>query len=455
VEEERAEREEVTVWFLDAIRPQLPALMASLSEIEDYRNPKKIEHQLTMVLFYGILCFVLQTSSRREANRELTGPMLLGHLRELFPEMESIPHQDTVNRILSGIEVEEIQEAHLQMIRRLIRNKKFERWLVAGRYPIVFDGTQKSVRRDQVSEQWLQRRINAGTDKEDTQYYVYVLEATLAFANGLSLPLMSEFLNYAEGDTDNDKQDCELRAFKRMARRVKKVFPRLPIMVLLDGLYPNGPVFQTCRNNHWQFMIVLKDDSLPSVWQEYYGLSQLDSHQQADKPWGNRQQHFRWVNDIEYRFGTNQKKKQIVHVVVCEESWEEVDEEGNPIEKSSRHAWLSSEPLTKDNLHERCNLGARHRWAIEEAILVEKHQGYSYEHLFSFDWNAMKGYHYLMHLGHALNVLAQYSEHLFAVVAAKGVRAFIKYVRDSLVHPWLDPRQLHQRLREKPQLRLA
>jgi len=455
VEQEAAEREGVTAQFLDAIRSHLPGLMESLSKIEDYRNPNKIEHQLTMVLLYGILCFVLQMSSRRQANRELTGPVLLGHLHELFPQMESIPHQDTLNRILSRIDVEQIQAAHLQMIRRLIRNKKFERWLVAGRYLLVFDGTQKAVRRNQVSEQWLQRRINAGTDKQNTQYYVYVLEASIAFPNGFTLPLMSEFLNYAEGDTDNDKQDCELRAFKRMARRVKSTFPRLPIMVLLDGLYPNGPVFQTCRDYHWQFMIVLKNDSLPSVWEEFNGLSRLEPDQQTDRTWSNRRQHFYWVNDIEYRFDTNDKKKQILHVVVCEESWEEIDEEGNPIENRSRHAWLSSEPLTKDNLHERCNLAARHRWAIEEALLVEKHHGYSYEHLFSFDWNAMKGYHYLMHLAHALNVLAHYSESLFAVVTAKGVRAFIKYVRDSLVHPWLDPRQLRQRMRKKPQLRLV
>lgn len=408
-----------------------------------------------MVLLYGILCFVLQISSRREANRDLTGPMLLGHLRAIFPEMKNLPHQDTLNRILSHINVEKLQQAHIQMIRRLIRNKKFERRLVAGRYFIVFDGTQKAVRRELVSEQWLERRINAGTDKEDTQYYVYVLEASLAFANGLSLPLMSEFLNYAEGDTDNNKQDCELRAFKRLATQLKSEFPRLPIMVLLDGLYPNGPVFQICRKNHWQFMIVLKDESLPSVWEEFEGLGQLEPGQQADRTWGNRRQHFRWVNDIEYRYDTNQKKKQIVHVVVCEEYWEAIDEKGNSIEKHSRHAWVSSEPLNKNNLHERCNLSARHRWAIEEMILVEKHHGYSYEHLFSHDWKAMKGYHYLMHLGHMLNVLAQHSEHLFAVVVAKGVRAFIKFVRESLVHPWLDPEQLRERLRPKPQLRLA
>ncbi len=113
IEEERTEREEVAVKFIDAIRPQLPALMQSLAKIKDYRNPKKIKHQLTMTLFYGILCFVLQTSSRREANRELSGPVLLAHLHELFPELEEIPHQDTLNRILSRIEVEALQDAYL------------------------------------------------------------------------------------------------------------------------------------------------------------------------------------------------------------------------------------------------------------------------------------------------------------------------------------------------------
>jgi hypothetical protein len=378
--EEQAEREEVVVRFLDAIRAQLPALLASLAQIQDPRDPKKITHQLTMALLYGILCFVLQIASRREANRELTGPVLLGHLRELFPEMDSLPHQDTLNRILSLIEVEALQEAHVQMIRRLVRNRKFERWLLDGYYPIAIDGTQKVARREQISQEWLQRRRNAGTDKEYTQYYVYILEASLAFPNGLTLPLMSEFLNYAEGDTDTGKQDCELKAFHRLAKRIKAAFPKLPILLLLDGLYPNGPVMQTCRANRWQFMAVLKDDALPNVWAEYEGLRQLEPDQQADRTWGNRHQHFQWVNDIEHCFGKNQRNKQLVHLVVCEERWQEVDADGNTVEKRSRHAWLSSEPLKRSNLHLRCNLGARHRWSIEEMLLVEKHHGYQYEH---------------------------------------------------------------------------
>lgn len=456
VEEERAERERIATRFLDAIRPQWPALLDALSKIADFRNPRKVEHQLTLVLFYGILCFVLQMASRREANRELTGPMLREHLRKLFPDLETLPHQDTLNRILSHIEVEKIQDAHLQMVKRLIANKKFDRFLINGRYPIAVDGTQKLVRQDQVSPEWLERRINKGKDTERTQYYVYVLEASLAFANGLTLPVLTEFLNYTEGDTSNEKQDCESRAFHRLARRLKQTFPRLPILLLLDGLYPNGPIMAACRKNHWNFMIVLQDESLPSVWEEYKGLKKLETKNQATMTWGNRRQHFQWVNDIEYRYGTNQKKRLALHVVVCTEEWDELNKETGKIErKTSRHAWISSEPLNKGNLHERCNLGARHRWDIEEQNLVEKKHGYQYEHCFSYDWNAMKGYHYLMHLGHALNVLAQYSDALIDSVRQKGVRGLIRYIRDTLVHPWLSPERLHERLNPNPQLRLA
>ena len=75
--------------------------------------------------------------------------------------------------------------------------------------------------------------------------------------------------------------------------------------------------------------------------------------------------------------------------------------------------------------------------------------------LVPFQPSSGQGYHYLLHLGHALNALARYSEHLYEIVASKGVRAFLKYVRESLLHPWLDPERLYERLHPEPQLRLA
>ena len=287
------------------------------------------------------------------------------------------------------------------------------------------------------------------------QYYVYVLEANLVFYNGMSIPLMSEFLSYTEGDRDNDKQDCETRAFHRLSQRLKQEFPRLPLMVLLDGLYPNGPIMEHCIKNKWQYMIVLKDNSLPSVWEEYKCLKDLEKKNKVKMKWGNRTQYFMWVNEIEYWYGENKKKKIVVHVVVCEETWEEVAVNGEIEVKNSRHAWISSKALTRSNVHERCNLGTHHRWGIESGILVEKRHGYQYEHCFSYNWNAMKGYHYLMHIGHLFNMVAQYSQCLIEKVKELGIRGFIKFIRETMTGPWLNKEMVIKRLNRNFQLRLV
>jgi hypothetical protein len=37
----------------------------------------------------------------------------------------------------------------------------------------------------------------------------------------MTIPLFSEFLDYSAGDQGNDKQDCERKAFYRLAQRLK------------------------------------------------------------------------------------------------------------------------------------------------------------------------------------------------------------------------------------------
>jgi len=453
VEEDRAEREEAATEQLRIMMAHWPMLLKRLSKINDPRNPKKIKYKLTVLMIYGILSFVFQMASGREANREMTRPMFVNNLQIYFPELKDLPHNDTLMRLLCGIDVNEIETAHVELIRKFIRNKKFRRYLINNCYPIAIDGTQKFVRSEIWSEECLERKVKKG-EKEEKQYYVYVVEANLAFANGMSIPLMSEFLNYAEGDTDNNKQDCETKAFHRIAQRLKQEFPRLPIMVLLDGLYPNGPIMEHCLKNRWQFMIVLQDNSLPSVWNEYEILKKLVKNNKAKMTCGNRKQVFQWVNEIEYRY-ENEKKIINLHVVVCDETWKEVNNSSKVEIKTSRHAWISSNPLNSNNLHERCNLGARNRWCIETGILIEKRHGYQYEHCFSYNWNAMRGYHYLMRMGHLFSILAQYSECLIRKVKELGSRGFIKLIRGTIDSPWLDEEMVIKRLNRNYQLRLA
>ena len=115
------------------------------------------------------------------------------------------------------------------------------------------------------------------------------------------------------------------------------------------------------------------------------------------------------MNDIDYYYDSD-KKKIVLHVVTCKEGWKEIDKKtGEQVTMTSEHAWISDKSLIAQNVHERCNQTARHRQGIESGFLVEKHQGYNYEHCFSYNWQAMIGYHYLMRLAHMFNVLAQYS----------------------------------------------
>ena len=255
VEEEKQARQEAVEEQLRVFRHVVPTLLKRFGEIPDPRNPKTSKHKLTVLVLYGIVAFVLQMTSRREANREMTMPQFQENLKLLFPELDSTPHQDTLNRLLGKIAVDRIQDTLLDLITGFIRNKKFCRYLVSNRYAIAMDGTQKVVRNHLWAEECLERQVQH-KDKDGTldrrpQYYVYVLEANLAFPNGITIPLMSEFLSYTEGDQASSKQDCELKAFKRLAEKIKKRFPRLPIQILLDGLYPNGPVMELCRHYHW------------------------------------------------------------------------------------------------------------------------------------------------------------------------------------------------------------
>jgi len=143
VEEENTGRNDAVIGLLLIMRQMLPVLLKRFAKINDPRNPKKLKHRLTVLMIYGILVFVFQTSSRRAANREITRPMFEQNLRALFPQLDKLPHADTLFRLLCHIEVSQIEQAHIELVNRLIRNKKFTRYLINNCYPIGIDGTQK------------------------------------------------------------------------------------------------------------------------------------------------------------------------------------------------------------------------------------------------------------------------------------------------------------------------
>ncbi len=173
--------------------------------------------------------------------------------------------------------------------------------------------------------------------------------------------------------------------------------------------------------------------------------------------WHGRRQQISWVNAISYAFkGADGRQKVIdIHVVVCDEEWEEVTSDTAEIEtKTSRHAWISGKPLTAQNVHERCNLGARFRWGIEDSHHTEKRRGYCYEHLFSHNWQTMCGFHHLLRPAHLIHAITFATPCAAKLVGTMGLREFLIFVKETFTGPWLGKEWVTQFLAQPFHLQL-
>ena len=436
------EETEMTEGYARLLRALLPGIVAKLSRIEDPRDQRRIEHSLPLLMLFGILMFLSHCTSRRAANRELARSSLLSLVEEFVPGAKDMPHADTLARLLCAIDVEAIDRYYEELLRDFIKSKPFQE-LNPGRFLVTIDGTQKFSRRYQWDVGALNRSVGDG-DKE--RHYVYVLESILILDNGMALPLLTEILENEEsvatvqekagttaGGEHAQKQDCETKAFHRLAQRLEKLLGKGCVNVVLDGIYASGPVISRCQNNGWGYMIVLKKDCLKTVWEEFNGLQRIETNNVLLAQWGQRWQEYRWINEIEYTYGKNYKRL-TVNVVTCTETWvEQCPRSGKePKTMETEYAWLSSSHLTPDNVFETCTKIARSRWRIENNFLVEKHQGYQYSHCYSYNWEAMKGFHYLMKFGIFLNVFITHSEAAIMYARIEGIQGYVKRIWESL-----------------------
>lgn len=256
------------------------------------------------------------------------------------------------------------------MIKQLIRNKKFKKLLISGCLPIAIDGTQKIYRDGELHDlRWLSRKV--GSEKAgQMQQYVYILEANIVFKNGLTLPLLSEYLKIDRNVLSNPegKQDCELVAFERLVAKLKKYFPRLKFIVFADALFATQSALGILVKYRWEYVIQFSKNKL-KYFAELINL-QKESVQTipGQAYYRERHQAFYWYNGVTWGYENELK----LHLVSCLEKWEVVDKEtGEIILKYSQHQWLSSIRINIENVHDLCNLGARKIGLMEDSINTE------------------------------------------------------------------------------------
>ncbi len=436
VEEEKGYRANLLQDQIRAWKKLLPSLLRKFSQIPDPRKPGRITHKKTVLMLYGLLAFVFKISSCREMNRELSSTVVFNQLKSIFTNIDSLPHACTLTRFLEKTNPQDIEEANIYLIRDLIRNKKFKKLLINGCLPVTVDGAQKLYRDGVLQDPRWCERVVGGEDNKRKQQYVYVIEANLTFKNGLSIPLMSEFLyrNTNQFDAPDGKQDSETTAFERLALRLKRYFPRLKLMILGDAMFSTTGIMELLKASQWEFIIRFSKKQLKSLAKILNSAKKYSFQIPGQSMYRERYQTFYWENNLHDGFSGDLT----IHLVGCMEHYQEVNKLTGEIEdKYSERAWISSMPISDDNVHELINLGARKKELVEDSINTMKNRGCEYKHAFAYQLNAMQGFHYLMRLGLALNAISEFSKVIKKYVKSLGCSATMKLIKSTLFNPWL------------------
>jgi len=418
-----------------------PKLDRWLGDIEDPRQSGKIKYGIQEMMWIGLLIICTPTESMNEYNEDFFTEEAVENLNRVFHlKLKRIPDRGTLANLWKKLSHEELEKLRRAMIQTLIRSRSLERFRVFGRYLVAIDGVETHRFNSQhcphclhTTTQSLPRTRSGGK----TQYFHRILEAKLICDNGLTISIGSEFIENSDSDKEednkkeDDKQDCELKAFYRLASRLKADYPRLPITLLMDAMFSVGPVFQRCRENDWRYIITLKDGNLPSVWQEFEAISKLDLQQLLDQVGFEKDGKqtgfgkYQWVNEIAYK---GKEFDGFVNVVVVYYSEEKSS-------KPCKYAFITDIPINCDNVREVITFG-RKRWKIEnEGFNTQKNGVYELEHLYSKDPNGMKIVYLLIQIGHLLNQLVILADLIKAkkVHQIDTLKSFLQRLKEALI----------------------
>jgi len=214
--------------------------------------------------------------------------------------------------------------------------------------------------------------------------------------------------------------------------KLKAYFPRERICILADGLYPNEPFFNLCRNHHWRWITTLKEGNLPSLQDQLESLPP-SSFRALDNYYRDaRQRHivqrYSWTGDARYR-------QQPLTWLSCEELTLPKGTKAVDTKPIARHVFTFVTDLTADRgTIQALAQAGRLRWKIEnEGFNTQKNGGYALEHRYCrASPQALKNYYQCLQIGHMIHQMMHHMPETVELLTAG--RTTWRYLLESLRH---------------------
>ena len=215
------------------------------------------------------------------------------------------------------------------------------------------------------------------------------------------ISLDSEFIENSSSLNVKEKQDCEINAFKRMAVRIKKDYPKYKFIITGDALYATKLIIDICINNNWKYIFNL-NDRLRIVFKDFNDYIDV----------------FNDCNIKNYFLDKNYKYKNIHFDII-----KYVD-----TKKLKNFHYITNFNVTDNNIKNIVILD-RKRWKIEnEGFFTQKHRTFDITHLNSRNDNAMKCHYLFIQIAHTIRQLLEQGN-----ILTKSLNLKIKEVSKNLL----------------------
>ena len=364
----------------------LPKLFTMFEELTDKRQQGKVTYDMKVICItrlFGLLCGITTMNS---LTNKFNNTLTIDTISKITnTKLDDLPHYDTINDVFDDLNIEELRKIQKYIVYALIRSKMFDKFRYNGKFQLLIDGTGLVSFNHKHCDRCL---VKKHSDNHLT-YEHNVLEAKLVF-DSLVLSIDSEFIENPNSDVVNiRKQDCEMNAFKRMAKRIKKNFPKLKFIVTGDALYASGPFIQLCLDNNWDYIFRLKSDRLKTVNQDFDGIISIDS--------GSDHKNYYIVKDYQY----NKYKFNIIRFI-----------EYNQNMDNKTFTFITNLVVTDNNIKTLISMGRR-RWKIENnGFNNQKNILFNISHMCSLDYNAMKAHYLFIQFAHTIRQLLDFGSNL-------------------------------------------
>ena len=399
------------IYMAKTIHTFFPDLRQQMNNLPDDR--KTYQYSMADIIFAAIAMFLLKCQSRNCVTEQRKKHGFSKAFFKIFNY--NMPHMDTVDGIIKKIDPHHLEQICLCLVKTLIDRKTLHPFRLLSSYHVFsIDGVK--IMSFSEPTNGTTKKVSKNGKESYTRSCVQVKITTV---NGFSIPVMTEWISTEDGFS---KQDCELNAFKRVTKRLKSFFPKLPICLVLDGLYANDTVFTICSTYKWAFSVTLKDASLKTLWFKIYDAilgvvyplddllpASIDdgSHIFDDIEIPNLAKHsvdtlgrtLEWCNHLDYNGHT-------VHWFSCKEFT------GDPESPCDLQyfAWLTNIKINQENVLQLEKSTRAGRSGIEDSFNTEKNRGYAMKHKYSRkSFTAARNYLTCMHIAEIIDQLVTLS----------------------------------------------